>query len=101
MKRHVPATLPMFPEARVSAAQSSRPTGQMSPYELVLHIYWSASVEAQALGAAQTAAKQPSERRALHALQQLELNRKEEARRLLEEIWGIWITTGEHTRRSA
>jgi len=101
MKRQVPATLPMFPEARGSAAQSARPTGQMSPYELVLHTYWSASVEAQALGAAQLAAKLPSERRALHALQKLELERKEEARRLLEEVWDIWIATGERQRRSA
>ena len=92
MRRAAPVTLPLFGEGE-DRREKTRP-GQMSPAELALHIYWSASVEAQAPGAAAVGAALPSHRRALLELKQGELNRREAARRLLERVWGIRIAAG-------
>lgn len=59
--------------------------------ETVLRAYWSASQEVLALEDA--ASREPAEesRRALRALQEIELQRKQVARALLADIWGIGI----------
>jgi hypothetical protein len=67
-----------------------------------MHVYWSAGLEAHALGAAASAAAFPSERKALLELQALELRRKEAARRLLADVWRLEIAgTSEGTVQAA
>ena len=88
MKKAAAITLPLFGNGTSPlAAPPRRP--RMSPLDLALHVYWWAGLEAHALGAAAVTAVLPSERRALGALQQLDLTRKETARRLLEGVWEI------------
>ena len=92
MQRRAAATLPLFPEGETGARKSR--SHEMTPSELALHTYWSASVEAQALGAAAMNAAAPSHRTALLELKQAEVERRETARRLLERVWGIKIAAG-------
>jgi hypothetical protein len=89
------STLPLFGEPRGPRIPLERSPRPMAPMALALHAYWSASVEAQALFAAAAHTELPSERRALLALQRIELGRKETARRLLREVWRVKIPGAE------
>lgn len=55
----------------------------------VLRIYWSASVEAHALGAMALRTRFPDERAGLMALHAMEQQRGELARRLLRDVWHL------------
>jgi hypothetical protein len=99
MRRLAAVTLPLFGESEARGEKPRR--GQMPPSALALHIYWSASVEAQALGAAAVAAALPAERRALLELQKIEQERKEAARRLLQHVWGVRIAASASAARPA
>ena len=91
-------TLPLFGQGQ----SSERPARQAeAPKARVLHAYWSAAVEANALAEAIRVAALPSERRALAALHQKEIERREFARRLLEEVWGVRIGRGENRARQS
>ncbi|HZT05870.1 MAG TPA: hypothetical protein VFC51_02500 [Chloroflexota bacterium] len=93
-------TLALFPEVASPMEQPHR-RRRTSGRDLVLHIYWSSSVEAQALAGAARSATSASERRALEALHQLELSRRDLARSLLEEVWGVRIAPEPAQRHSA
>lgn len=60
---------------------------------LVLHIYWSAGVEAHALSSLAARTPYPDQRRALWELQKLEEQREEQrkelAARALQTIWRV------------
>jgi hypothetical protein len=86
-------TLPLF-----GGKLSELPSGQSAslrrfstPMELALHIYWSAGVEAHALGALALQTVYPDQRRALLQLQGLEERRKALAARLLEQVWRVTL----------
>ena len=83
-------TLPMFdgqdrPPEPASLAQRT----ERSALEQTLHIYWSAGLEAHAVGALARSAPYPDERRALLQLQRMEEDRKALAARLLQTIWRL------------
>ena len=84
-------TLPLF-ETATGSPQGIRSVSrrkEQSPLNLVLHIYWSAGLEAHALGAMAARAPYPDQQRALWELQKLEEERKELAARSLEAIWQV------------
>jgi hypothetical protein len=87
-------TLPLFgtpvPPGAPDAERSPR---SQTPLDLVLHIYWAASVEAHALGSLAARTPYPDQRRALRALQQHEEERKTLAARLLATIWHFTLPT--------
>ncbi|SRR6266511_3077609 len=96
-------TLPLFADGRMSEVHPRAERRQLKrdPLDLVLHVYWSAGVEAHALGALARGIQYPDQRRALHKLQRLEEQRKALAARLLETVWrvrlpGSSIADGEH-----
>ncbi len=83
-------TLPLFdsedrPPERASQARRK----DRSALEQTLHVYWSAGVEAHALGALARSAAYPDERRALLQLQRIEEDRKALAATLLQRIWQL------------
>lgn len=89
VRRQASSTLPLFGNGVVPVYRP-RPGGATSKAaSQALSIYWSAVLHAHALGAAVPAAEYPSERQALEALLAAELERKERARRLLREVWGV------------
>jgi hypothetical protein len=93
METDAPTTLPLFGNGEQRPAKHDTPK-PMSAREHVLHVYWSAGVEAQALAFGAATCRYPSERRALASLQRLELQRKEAARRFLDEVWQIKLPDG-------
>jgi hypothetical protein len=83
-------TLPLFgTPAPPGASDAHRRPRSQTPLDLVLHIYWAASVEAHALGSLAARTPYPDQRRALRALQQHEEDRKTLAARLLATIWHV------------
>jgi hypothetical protein len=78
-------TLPLFetPTIPPQAARSVNRRKEQSPLNLVLHIYWSAGLEAHALGAMAARAPYPDQQRALWELQKVEDERKGRAARVL------------------
>jgi hypothetical protein len=87
-------TLPLFEREIRSlgaAPQMGRHKDERTPLDQVLHVYWSASVEAHALGALARNATYPDERRALLELQRIEEERKDLAARFLETVWGVQL----------
>lgn len=86
-----PQTLPLFGElsrAGPGSRRAPRP-GPSKPSDLAMHIYWSASLEAHALGSMALSTPYPDQRRALVELQAMEEQRKGLARLLLERVWDI------------
>lgn len=83
------ATLPLFGNG-LDLVYRARPGDATSEAaSQALSVYWSAVLHAHALGAAVAAAEYPSERQALDALLAVELERKQLARRLLRDVWGV------------
>lgn len=83
------ATLPLFDNGSSGAYQPHAAGVTSDAASQALSVYWSAVLHAHALGAAIANARFPSERVALEGLLALELGRKDEARRLLREVWGL------------
>jgi hypothetical protein len=84
-------TLPLFgdrPRAGVGARRES-PSTDRTALNQVLHVYWSASVEAHALAALARTTAYPDERRGLLRLLQLEEERKAVAAELLDRFWAV------------
>ena len=84
-------TLPLFPDERELEPDSRAETRQRKRDSrgLVLHVYWSAGIEAHALGALARNTRHPDEKRALQDLQRLEEERKALAAQLLETVWRV------------
>src|SRR6266513_585940 len=74
-----------------TAPQAGRHKEERSPLDQVLHVYWSASVEAHVLEALARTAAYPDERRALLELQRIEEERKDLAARILETVWRVHL----------
>jgi len=84
-------TLPLF-ESEIRSVETAPQMGrrrQPSALEQALHVYWSAGVEAHALGALARSAAYPDEQRALMELHRMEEQRKDLAARLLETVWRV------------
>src|SRR5436853_538831 len=83
-------TLPLFEVAPSALGPPSRSRRkEQRPLDLVLHIYWSASIEAHALGSLAARTPYPDQARALSELRRLEEQRKEVAAQILETIWRV------------
>ena len=82
-------TLPLFGNGTGPTFTPRRGGATSEAASQVLSVYWSAVLHAHALGAAATTAVYPSERQALESLLAVELQRKELARTLLRDIWGL------------
>ena len=89
VQRQSAATLPLFGNGPEIGFRRRPSDGASDAEAQVLSIYWSALLHAHALGAAAAVARYPSEREALNQLLALELERKEAARRLLRDVWGV------------
>jgi hypothetical protein len=76
-----PLPLSLFGEAAAPGSARSRPRKPLAstPQDLALHIYWSASLEAHALGSLARQTPHPDEQRALGELQRLQQDVKETA----------------------
>ncbi len=95
-------TLPLFgePDSTPAAPARLQTRRDPAPLELVLHVYWSAALQAHALGSAASQTRYPDQRRALRELQRLE-DRKELAASLLEAIWLVCLPASSWDRATA
>jgi hypothetical protein len=67
------------------------PRGEPTAEDLVLQVYWSASVHAHALASAATRSTSPREGWALRRLIELEEESKDRASQLLRQLWGVQL----------
>jgi len=90
LARRIWRTLPLFDsdQGQDDVVKKAR-TSQPGPRDLLLHIYWSAGLEAHALGAAAASTPYLDQRRALVELQELEMDCQDRAARTLLTQSGI------------
>jgi hypothetical protein len=83
-------TLPLFDSIDGPVNSARMPSGNgRSPRDLILHVYWSASLEAHALGSAAASNPYRDQRTAMAELQELEMDCQDLAAHKLQALWGI------------